>query len=574
MKKKRKPLGQILLDMGVISEEQIQKALEVQRLEGGYLGEVIVNLGLLDEDTIAKALGMEWSMPFVNLRDHVIDENLVRSIPEAIARKNSSIPIGLDEDDSVIVATSNPLNFYALDQVKSLMKKPVKWCISPRGQIVDILEKVYGVERSLREASEDMVSVDSRVAVEAESEGASVRDLKEMAEEAPIIKLANIIMSQALRDRASDIHVEPQRDQVIIRYRIDGVLHEAMKVPKNVQAALISRFKIIANMDIAERRLPQDGRINIRFSGRDIDLRVSTLPKMYGEKIVLRILDKSKALISLTQLGFNSDNQETFYNMIKQPYGMILVTGPTGSGKTTTLYSVLNQLNSSEVNLVSVEDPIEYELKGINQVAVNYKVGLTFANILRSILRQDPDIIMVGEIRDKDTAEMAMQAALTGHLVLSTLHTNDSFGAPTRLIDMGIEPFLIASSLIGVTAQRLARLVCTNCSEGYTPPSDYLALFEKHLIELLGYKNPNFRKGKGCTKCRNTGYLGRTGVHEILRIDEDIRSLVIKNSSASQIKETAMRNGIKNMLQDALLKAVSGITTLEEAFRIISTVEV
>lgn len=574
MQRKRKSLEEVLIKMGILSEEKLQEAIDIQSKEGGYLGEILLKLKLVDEESMARALGETWNMPYVNLSDHEIDDNIVRIIPEAVARKYLSIPVGIDEDDNIIVAITNPLNFYALDQVKSFLKKPVRWCISTQTQINGILERVYGVERSLREASEDMISLESRISVEAETEDASLRDLKEMAEEAPIIKLANILMSQALNERASDIHIEPQRDQVIVRYRIDGVLHENMRIPKNVQAALISRFKIIAGMDIAERRLPQDGRINIRFGGRDIDLRVSTLPKMYGEKVVLRILDKSKALIPLENLGFSAENKEVFDNMIYQPYGMILVTGPTGSGKTTTLYSVLNQLNSPERNVLSVEDPIEYELKGINQVAVNYKVGLTFANVLRSILRQDPDIIMIGEIRDRDTAEMAMQAALTGHLVLSTLHTNDSFSAPTRLIDMGIEPFLISSSLIGVTAQRLARMVCSNCSESYTPDRHYLELFEKQLIELLGYRNPDFRKGRGCIKCRNTGYLGRIGLHEIMKVDENIRTLIIKNSSASQIKEEAMKNGTKTMLQDALLKAVTGLTTLDEAFRIISTVEV
>ncbi|MBT9174499.1 MAG: Type II secretion system protein E [candidate division WS2 bacterium] len=575
MRKSRKTLGEVLKDMEAITAENLAKAQDVQIKEGGSLPEVLTKLGLVNEETLAQALSIEWNIPFVNISEVRFDEEVARMLPEEIARKYLCLPIGIEYDDSVAVVISDPVNLYAQDKIKAMLKKPITWGLSTKTAVGDLLDKLYGVERSLREASDDLMPVEGEVGVVADpDEKDSTKDLKEMAGEAPIIRLANLIMTQAFSEGASDIHIEPQRDHVLIRQRIDGMLYEMMKVPKKIQSALISRFKIIATMDIAERRLPQDGRINVRYSGKDIDLRVSTLPKQYGEKIVCRILDKSKALISLAQLGFTSENQDIFTRMIEQPYGMILVTGPTGSGKTTTLYAVLNHLNSPDKNLISVEDPVEYELKGINQVGVNAKVGLMFSNLLRTILRQDPDIIMVGEIRDAETSKMAMQAALTGHLVLSTLHTNDAFSAPPRLIDMGIEPYLIASSLLGVTAQRLARTICKYCEEPDKPPAAYISFFEKQIEQVMEGKQPEFKKGVGCPKCRNSGYLGRIGIHEVMKIDDDLRTMIIKNYSATQIKEVAVQKGCKTMLLDLLYKACVGKTTLQEVFRVISTVEV
>ncbi|MBT9130202.1 MAG: Type II secretion system protein E [candidate division WS2 bacterium] len=575
MRKGRKTLGEILNDMEAITVENLIKAYEVQKKEGGSLADVLTKLGLVGEETLARALSIEWNIPFVNLNEIRFDEEIARMLPEDVARKYLCLPIGIEFDDSVAVVISDPANLYAEDAIKAMLKKPITWGLSTKSAVKDLLDKLYGVERSLREASDDLMSMEGEVGVISEQEeDDSSKDLKEKAGEAPIIRLANLIMTQAFSEGASDIHLEPQRDHVLVRQRIDGMLYEMMKVPKKIQSALVSRFKIISALDIAERRLPQDGRINVRYSGKDIDLRVSTLPKQYGEKIVCRILDKSKSLISLSQLGFTTENQDIFTKMIEQPYGMILVTGPTGSGKTTTLYAVLNHLNSPDKNLISVEDPVEYELKGINQVGVNAKVGLMFSNLLRTILRQDPDIIMVGEIRDSETSEMAMQAALTGHLVLSTLHTNDAFSAPPRLIDMGIEPYLIASSLLGVTAQRLARTICKYCEEPDKPPEAYISFFEKQIQQVMERKQPEFKKGIGCPKCRNSGYLGRIGVHEVMKIDDDLRTMIIKNSSAAQIREVAIQKGCKTMLLDLLYKACIGKTSLEEVFRVISTVEV
>lgn len=575
MRKSRKGLGEVLTEMGAITAENLIKAHEAQIKEGGSLPDVLTKLGLVDEETLARALSIEWNIPFVNLSEVKFDEEVSRMLPEDIARKYLCLPIGIEFDDSVAVVISDPVNLYAQDKIKAIIKKPITWGLSTKTAVGDLLDKLYGVERSLREASDDLMPVEGEIGVVSDTiEEDSTKDLKEMAGEAPIIRLANLIMTQAFSEGASDIHIEPQRDHVLVRQRIDGILYEMMKVPKNIQSALLSRLKIISTMDIAERRLPQDGRINVRYSGKDIDLRVSTLPKQYGEKIVCRILDKSKALISLSQLGFTLENQNIFTKMIEQPYGMILVTGPTGSGKTTTLYAVLNHLNSPDKNLISVEDPVEYELKGINQVGVNAKVGLMFSNLLRTILRQDPDIIMVGEIRDAETSEMAMQAALTGHLVLSTLHTNDAFSAPPRLIDMGIEPYLIASSLLGVTAQRLARTICKYCEEPDKPPVAYISFFEKQIEQVMEGKQPEYKKGAGCPKCRNSGYFGRIGIHEVMKIDDDLRAMIIKNSSATQIREVAIQKGCRTMLLDLLYKACIGKTTLEEVFRVISTVEV
>jgi type II secretory ATPase GspE/PulE/Tfp pilus assembly ATPase PilB-like protein len=378
-----------------------------------------------------------------------------------------------------------------------------------------------------------------------------------------------LIITQAVRERATDIHIEPRKTEIAVRYRVDGLLHNARLVPKHLHPAITSRLKIISGMNIAERRVPQDGRIPLNVDGKEIDLRVSTLPTIFGEKIVMRILDKSSTLLSLSQLGFMHDAQLVFERIINQPYGMILITGPTGSGKTTTLYAVLRQLNSPEKNLITVEDPVEYQLTGVNQVQINPKAGLTFANSLRSILRQDPDIIMVGEIRDSETAEIAINAALTGHLVLSTLHTNDAPSAITRLVDMGIEPFLIASSLIGVTAQRLVRKICPHCKVEYTPHIDSLSF-----LELEIPKHVKLYRGHGCEKCQGKGYLGRTALQEVMGVDESIKTLILERASSSMIKEQARKNGMRTLLEDGWAKVLEGITTMEEVLRVVATAQI
>ena len=424
----------------------------------------------------------------------------------------------------------------------------------------------------------DMVAVESTVKDIAETDfgGMEIEDdieeeialdkLKELVDEAPIVRVVNLIISQAINDKASDIHIEPEIRTVKVRYRVDGVLHDVMSPPKHIQAPMVSRIKIMSNMDIAERRIPQDGKIHLRHDGREFDLRVSTVPTIHGEKVVMRILDKGSVMLGLNKLGFSEVNQRMFEDVIDKPYGMILVTGPTGSGKSTTLYSCLNKLNTGTTNIMTIEDPVEYQLPGVNQVQVNPKANLTFASALRAFLRQDPDIIMVGEIRDQETAQIAVEAALTGHLVLSTLHTNDASGAVSRLVDMGVEPFLVASSVVGVLGQRLARTICPNCKEPYEPSPEAIKRFG---LSMFSDADLNFYRGRGCDNCKMTGYRGRTGIHEILTMTDRVRSLILNRCSTAEIKQAAMEEGMRTMQDDGLQKVLSGVTSMEECLRVV-----
>ncbi|MBP8613048.1 MAG: type II/IV secretion system protein, partial [Candidatus Atribacteria bacterium] len=440
----------------------------------------------------------------------------------------------------------------------------IKIFVTYKSSIYQTIEKYYEIENVVKKAEEEF----NDVQVVQESEENDLSKLRELGEEAPVIRLVNSIISQAISEGASDIHVEPMEDNVRVRYRVDGILQEKQRLPKRIQAGIIARLKIISNMDIAERRIPQDGRLSLKYEGRPVDFRVSSLPSIFGEKIVLRILDKTSSLRPLEALGFSQYNLNKFESIITQPYGMILISGPTGSGKTTTLYSILNRLNTPTKNIITVEDPVEYQLKGINQVQVNEKAGLTFANALRSILRQDPNIILIGEIRDKETAQIAIEAALTGHLVLSTIHTNDSSSIPTRLIDMGVEPFLVASSLIGATAQRLVRKVCQNCKHPVEPSEEVLAHLGFPLEEGV-----TFYRGDGCEACGYTGYKGRIAISEILPISPEIQHLILRSASSKEIMAEGKRQGMKTLLDDAMNKAAEGITTLEEVIRVVSTLE-
>ena len=559
-------IGNMLVSSGIITEEQLKEALEEQKKTGERLLDILKRLGSIDEETLAKIIAKQWGYPYIDLSTVEIDKETVHLISEEIARRFEVIPFGRTEEGEIMVAISDPTNIFAIDFLRNYLNN-VKIYVASKESIIGNIEKYYSMEKTVKEAVMEMTG---GVEVETEEEGTelSIDEARSLAETAPIIRLMNQIITEAIISRASDIHIEPQKRSVRVRYRIDGVLNDAMSLPKNIQPGLVSRVKIMANLDIAERRRPQDGRINIKFRGREIDLRISILPAIFGEKVVMRILDKERSLIPLEKLGFSEDSLTIFKSLITQPYGMILITGPTGSGKSTTLYAVLRILNSPKVNILTAEDPVEYQLDGITQLQVNPKIGLTFANALRSFLRQDPDIILVGEIRDRETAQIAMEAALTGHLVFSTLHTNDSFSAPTRLIDMGIEPYLIASALIGVTAQRLVRKICNNCKKEIKP--------SRYMLEQLGIEDENitFYKGEGCPICNNTGYKGRIAVQEILKIDDNIREMILKRASSTEIKEYAVKNGTKTLLQDALDKARKGITTLEEVLRVISTVEV
>ncbi|RLD14649.1 MAG: type II secretion system protein GspE [Caldiserica bacterium] len=559
-------IGNMLVSSGIITEEQLKEALEEQKKTGERLLDILKRLGSIDEETLAKIIAKQWGYPYIDLSTVEIDKETVHLISEEIARRFEVIPFGRTEEGEIMVAISDPTNIFAIDFLRNYLNN-VKIYVASKESIIGNIEKYYSMEKTVKEAVMEMTG---GVEVETEEEGTelSIDEARSLAETAPIIRLMNQIITEAIISRASDIHIEPQKRSVRVRYRIDGVLNDAMSLPKNIQPGLVSRVKIMANLDIAERRRPQDGRINIKFRGREIDLRISILPAIFGEKVVMRILDKERSLIPLERLGFSEDSLTIFKSLITQPYGMILITGPTGSGKSTTLYAVLRILNSPKVNILTAEDPVEYQLDGITQLQVNPKIGLTFANALRSFLRQDPDIILVGEIRDRETAQIAMEAALTGHLVFSTLHTNDSFSAPTRLIDMGIEPYLIASALIGVTAQRLVRKICNNCKKEIKP--------SRYMLEQLGIEDEDitFYKGEGCPICNNTGYKGRIAVQEILKIDDNIREMILKRASSTEIKEYAVKNGTKTLLQDALDKARKGITTLEEVLRVISTVEV
>jgi type IV pilus assembly protein PilB len=464
---------------------------------------------------------------------------------------------------------ADPLNVIAIDELRLTTGLEIKPVLSTSEAIHRAIVQYYGIKMAVTEIiaeEEEFGKIGEEELRNIETdEDIDVGELRRLVEEAPVVRLVNVIITQAIRDKASDIHIEPLKRELRIRFRIDGVLHNVMSPPKGIQPVLISRVKIMAGMDISERRVPQDGRIQLVVEGKEYDFRVSTYPTIFGEKVVMRILDKSGALIGLNKLGFQPQTQAMLEELIENPYGIILSTGPTGSGKTTTLYSCLNKLNTIEKNIITIEDPIEYQLDGINQIQVNEKAGLVFSVGLRHIVRQDPDIIMVGEIRDRETAEIAINAALTGHLVLSTLHTNDAPGATTRLIDMGIEPYLVASSLIGVLAQRLARTICPHCKESYEASSDALKKFGVYLDK----KTVTLYRGSGCERCRRTGYLGRTGIFELMYVSDEIRELVVNKAPANVIKEQARKEGMKTLQEDCIDKVLAGITTIEEAIRII-----
>ncbi|MDH7601498.1 MAG: type II secretion system ATPase GspE [Armatimonadota bacterium] len=569
------PIGEIFVRKGLITRDQLRQALERQKLlkRQESLGDVLVSMGFITEKDRVMCLGEQWGVPYVELNDLEVDSSVIKLVPQSTARKLKVVPIGR-KNGKLTLAMKNPLDIFAIDEVRMVAGVDVEPAIALEEDILNAISRLYRAEANvseqvsevIKEFDTEQIDITSVEGYEDDEDNISIEHLRELSEEAPVIKLANLIISRAVSDGASDIHIEPARDCVRVRLRIDGILHEIMQIPKKVQPSLISRFKIMAEMDIATKRSPQDGRISAVIDGKPYDFRVSTLPSVFGEKVVLRILDKSAICIGLHKLGLLPETLEKFESLIARTYGIILVTGPTGSGKSTTLYSVLSKLNSGEKNILTIEDPVEYELPGLTQVQINPRAGLTFAAGLRTMLRQDPDIIMVGEIRDAETATIATEAALTGHLVLSTLHTNDAPGALTRLIDMGIEPFLIASSVIGVMAQRLVRVVCPKCKEQYQPPRDAL----KRLgIELDGQSRVTFFRGRGCDYCRGSGYRGRVGVYELMIMNDQIRDLVLRKASAHVIKEAAIESGMKTLREDAIAKILLGQTTLEECLRVI-----
>ncbi len=560
-------VGRIILEKGFASEKDIEKALSIQKVTKEPLLKILTDIGVITDEQSAQVLAEQWGLQYVNLLNYPIEKESLRLLNPERARYYG-IFVLKKEGGKVYVAISDPTNIEAMDYLRLVLGNNIAFYVSTRATINQAIEKYYEMEDALKQAEEEAGPGPQIIEQEEEMD---ITKLKQLGEEAPVIRLVNNIISQAIVEGASDIHIEPLENSLRVRYRIDGILYEKQSFPKSIQPGIVSRFKIMSNIDIAEKRIPQDGRISLKFEGRKIDFRVSSLPTVYGEKIVLRILDKSKALMPLEKLGFSAGNLKKFEDMIAQPYGMILISGPTGSGKTTTLYSALHRLNTPTRNIVTVEDPVEYQIRGINQVQVNEKAGLLFSTALRSILRQDPDIILIGEIRDGETAKIAIESALTGHLVFSTIHTNDSASIPTRLIDMGIEPFLVASSLIGATAQRLVRKVCNYCKKPYKPDQEVLSNLSMQTSVELG--EIPFYKGEGCDKCNNTGYKGRKAINEILPITHSIRKLIMRSASSREIAEQAKKEGMKTLLDDALAKAAEGITTIDEVLRVVSTIE-
>ena len=618
----KKSLGESLVEKGVITEEQLKNAREVQKSAPGDLGNIIQDLGYASEKDIAKVRASVLGLQFADLKATPPAADALKSVPDHIVKRYNILPIKREGNRLMVAVSDVKASMAGLDDVRLVSRCVIFPVLASRADIEEAIIRFYpagGASPSANGASKngsspkppattgksgianppaiigDELSASPAVVTESGAGSASSEpsalaqviggdigsiaadltdgdeadDMEKLSEEAPIIRIAHAIVQQAIRDKTSDIHIEPGAKGVRIRYRIDGVLNEMMTVPKHIQQQLIARFKILAEMNIAERRVPQDGRIPIKHEGKDYDLRVSCLPTMWGEKIVMRILDKTSVLLGLNKLGFEPSVQSKLEELVSQPNGMVLTTGPTGSGKTTTLYSILHKINTSEKNIITIEDPVEYQLPGVSQVQINKKAGLTFAAGLRAFLRQDPDIIMVGEMRDLETAQIAVEASLTGHLVLSTLHTNDSPSAVMRLADMGIETYLIAATVIGIMAQRLCRKICTNCKEPYKAPASELIKFgfqaddPNQLVTLY--------RGTGCDECRHKGYKGRIGLYELLVMNEEIAELVVRRAPVADIREVAKSGGMKELREDGLIKVMEGMTTPEEVRRVVFT---
>ena len=560
----KKSLGDILLERGSLSEAELKEALTLQKETGESLDRALLQSGYVQEEELLQALSAQLSLPYLDrIEDGAIDPSLVSQIPLSFVRKYHIFPLKR-ENSLLTVATSDPLNLHPVDDIGALLDCEVQLVISREEEILSAINRFYHSES---ETPQEMIESlnDEKIRVVTTGKGEELEDLLDLANKAPIIKLVNLILFQALKERASDIHIQPYEKELKVRYRIDGILHDVLTPPKHYQSAVISRIKVMSNLNIAERRLPQDGRATIKVGDRQIDIRVSIIPIAFGERVVMRLLDKETLFFGLEELGISQEKLLEVNSLIHRSHGIILVTGPTGSGKTTTLYAALDKINSPDKNIITVEDPIEYQLEGISQIQVKPKIGLTFANGLRSIVRQDPDIIMVGEIRDLETAEIAIHASLTGHLVFSTLHTNDASGAVTRMLDMGIEPYLVSSSVIAIIAQRLVRLICSHCKETYKP--------EKESLREIGLKSGQLAegrlyRGRGCPHCLDTGYRGRTGIYELLVMSEEINELILSRADANAIKKRAIENGMVTLRQDGADKVLKGLTTIEEVLRV------
>lgn len=555
----KKTLGESLVEEGKITPEQLKAAQAQEKNTGQRLGKVLVSMGLIPEEEIVNFISKNFDLPRIELNNYVINSKIIQLIPEDLARKYLLIPI-LKIGDRLTCAMVDPWNVFALDELRMKTNFIIEPAIATKDEIETALDEYYGTKGTIEEVVE-IISSDALGLKEGEE--MDLEKLEEIVKEPIVIKLVNLTIMKAIKDGASDIHIEPEKDELITRFRVDGMLYKVPSAPKYLQAGIISRLKILANLDIAERRVPQDGRFNIKTGNKEIDFRVSSIPTIYGENIVLRLLDSSSALVPLEDVGFSKENLAMFNKLIAKSHGIILVTGPTGSGKTTTLYASLDKINTIDKNIITVEDPVEYRLAGIRQIQINPKVNLTFSSGLRSILRQDPDIIMIGEIRDYETAEIAVQASLTGHLVFSTLHTNDAPGAITRLVDMGVEPFLISSSVIGILAQRLIRGICPKCKTKYTPTKDSL-----REIGITEDEDIDFCRGKGCAHCMNMGYKGRMAIFELMTMDDNIRHLTDARESSKEIKKAAQSGGMITLREDGIDKIKKGLSTIEEVLRI------
>jgi general secretion pathway protein E len=557
-----KKFGEISTEEYGLASKVLQQALQDQKEGGDLIGEILTKNGELDEYTVLQVLGVTFDMEVRKSLPPDFKTDFTDRVPIGFLKLHKIVPIATAHES--FFAMNNPNSFQALDDLRRILGTDTyKTVLASSHHILNAINYAYDMTQT--SADEVMQDIDDEDPERLFSEIEEIGDLLDDTSDSPVIRLVNLMFSQAVRDNASDIHIEPYQNSLKIRQRLDGILHDMLSPPKHVQSALISRVKIMAKLNIAEKRLPQDGRIELKIANKEIDVRVSTLPTAFGERVVLRLLRKSTVMISLTDLGMPEDRFIPFERQIKAPNGIVLVTGPTGSGKTTTLYAALTSINNSDINIITVEDPIEYRISGIGQVQVNPKIDLTFASGLRSIVRQDPDVILVGEIRDTETAEIAIQSALTGHLVFSTLHTNDSAGAITRLRDMGIEQFLIASSVNAILAQRLIRIICPHCKEEYTPAPE--------MLQRIGFAeeechNRTAYRGKGCAKCYHTGYKGRCGIFELLLMTQDMKALVLQTSDANQIKRQAIKNGMITLQKDGAMKVLQGITTIEEVYRV------
>jgi type IV pilus assembly protein PilB len=573
MAEEKKSLGDFLIGLGVITADQLRKASQEQKQRGERLEQTIMRLGFVKEELIVQVLAEYFNLPYVDLDTYLIDEKVVKAIPEEMARRHTLMPL-FKIGGTLTVAMTSPLNLLALDEVRNKVKTDVEIAISTEKKIKKAIELHYGATvTTLENTLQQLMKGNREAPLQESSDYKKTYDLvtKDLppgpTEDAPAARMLDLVMIQAIRDRASDIHFEPDEKSLRVRFRIDGFLYESLTLPKQIHPALTSRIKILAEMDIAETRLPQDGNFNVKLEKRGFEIRVSTFPTIYGENVVLRILDQTSPLLKLDDLGFSEEVLEHFKQLIRKTNGIILVTGPTGSGKTTTLYALLNMINSKEKNIITIEDPVEYRLALIRQTQINPKAGITFATGLRSILRQDPDIIMIGEIRDLDTSEIAMQAALTGHLVLSTLHTNDAPEAISRLVDIGVESYLISSTVMGILAQRLVRTICPDCKVPYQTDPKVMKDFGEDGLKSKG--SLTLYRGKGCKNCKQSGYRGRTGIFELLLVNEEIKTLISEKASTQVIREVAKKTvGMVPLRSNGLRKVLRGITTLDEVDRV------